>query len=379
MVKDIYLSIDNYKRALKRLQNNEKLPLINRNLAIEWIKKKEKELSDGFTKTQMITEKLRQTKTLLKYCYLMTNLCFWFKDFTKIDEKELIKFKEDFNLDKIKSLNGKTIKCKSDYFNKLIKSDFFRNFLGHELIVKKVFNGKIRKNTEEVEFITYDDFNILINHAYEPYHKATLYLLYSSGIRVGTLLNLKKSDFELKFNVKTKVHYYIIHIKSEITKSKENMSIPIVIPNANNFLTEYLKNLDENDYVINYSYSQIRNMIDEISIRANITTKPNNKRLHPHILRKSTPIYLLNNKYSVDQVKAMLGHKPSSTVIDRYVNYLGLQFEPEVTKVQTDTIITFQKELEETRKSITVLQHENDQLKERQVKIEKALELINLI
>ncbi len=47
MVVDIYNSIQAYRRALKRLQNNAELPINNRKLAVQWIIKNTKKRRVG--------------------------------------------------------------------------------------------------------------------------------------------------------------------------------------------------------------------------------------------------------------------------------------------------------------------------------------------
>ena len=60
-------------------------------------------------------------------------------------------------------------------------------------------------------------------------------------MRIGTLLNLKIKDCELRHNIETKRDYYMIHIKKEYTKSKRNRDLPLLLNETNDLLSVYLK------------------------------------------------------------------------------------------------------------------------------------------
>lgn len=363
IAKDIYKSVERFSRAVERLRTDNRLPVHNRKLAYDWILLKQKEMRNGLTLQEQAEADIRHTKTLNKYCTILTNVCYWFPDLRRITKKELEQFKDGFNLDKIKSITGKAIKDKTDFYNKVIRSHFFKKYLGHEAIVTSVFDFKQQRRETEVEFITIDDLKEMLEHTTAPYQRVALTVLFCTGMRVGTLLNVRKRDFEIKHNPKTRMSYYLCHIKKEYTKSKSNNTIQIIMPECNELLKNYLDKLQQDDYILPYSYSQIRKVILQTSQMAKVTTKPNNKAPHIHILRHSTPMYLLNLGYTTDQVKRVLCHKPSSTVIDKYVNYLGLDMEKQDTKVQMDEYIKVQDEQKQTKAQMIALQGEYDRQK----------------
>jgi integrase len=200
--------------------------------------------------------------------------------------------------------------------------------------------------------------------------------MFSTGMRVGTLLNLKVKDCELKHNVKTNMDYYLIHIQADYTKSQKNRTVPVVIPRANKLLKDYLTHLKPEDILFPYSHQGISKSLKQACMESKIRTKPTKKLVTPHVLRKSAAIYLLNKKYSIDQVKAMLGHKPSSTVIDRYVNYLGLGFENEINLVQSDSYEKVKSELENVKSQMLVMQRQKDNSDKKIEGIEKKMELL---
>ncbi|MCK5612552.1 site-specific integrase [Candidatus Pacearchaeota archaeon] len=363
-IRDYTNAVVRYERALERLASDKRLPAKNRELAVDWIKKKKEELEEDLALKEKEQDSHRRCKTLIKYCYLLTNVCFWFPDLTKITKKDLAQFKKDFFNDEIRSIGGKILKCKRDYITKVFRSGFFKNHLQLRSVVDEVFSGKMKKSKNTVEFIELDDLKKMVEIASYSYQKLILYLLFSTGMRIGTLLNMRKRDFELKYNPKTKVHYYLCHIKAEYTKSKEPRAIPIIIPECNDSLKKHMEKLKDEDFIVEIGYSAVNNLLEKVTVEAGIVTKPNKQKPHIHILRKSTAIFLLNAGYTTDQVKAWLGHKPSSTAIDVYVNYIGLSFEPEVTKVQTDELLKLQDTIKENDMKMAMLQSEYNKMRD---------------
>lgn len=364
-------SVKAFNNALERLKNDSRLPKINRDLAAKWILKHKQALGERYlSKKDREDNAYRMSRTLNKYCTMLSNMSYWFKDFKKIDKKELEQFRKDFlelegQKRTLKTLKGKTVTYKRDYINKVIKSDFFLNFLKKRDIVRDVFKNKTSTPKNSVEFITLNDVNLLIESAQFEYQKVVMGVLFSTGMRIGTLLNMKKNDFELVYNNKTNVHYYLAHIKKEYTKSQEDRTIPILIPEINDLLTKYFEKVKENDYICPVNYSGVRAFLDKLLIETKIKTKPNNKRPTIHVFRKSAANHLLNTGYSTDQVKAFLGHKPSSNAIDVYVNYSGLKFEPQISKIQTDDLLKLQETLKNNKLQMTKMQRLNDELLKR--------------
>lgn len=365
-IRDYNESLKRYDAALNRLLHDERISKKNRELCYEWVKLKEKELTDGKSKDERAQDAHRHAKTLAKYCTLLTNISFWFPDLTAITKKDLEKFKDNFLNDKIKSVNGKILKEKNDYIRKVIKSPFFKKYLGHRDIVEDVFSNRVKDKKTRPQFFLYDDLKELVSSCRYNDEKAILYLLFSTGVRIGTLLNLKFEDFELKYNSKTDMQYYLCHVKAEYTKSNADRAVPIVIPEVNEFLIKHFQHATPTDFVVNVSYASVRNLIERTASSIGLKTKPDNQPITPHIYRKSTSLFLLNNGYSLDQVKAFLGHSPSSDAIDCYANYSGLNFDPQTTKVQVDEFMKLKDKLKSQDLKMNVLLQQNDDIQRKQ-------------
>lgn len=371
-VRDYSKSIQSYKTALDRFENNDQLPKHNRKLCLKWMAQKQKELEEGLTPDQRKRDEHRRAKTMYKYVSMLTNVSHWFPDLKKITLKELKKFKDDFYNDRVKGVKGRALKCKSDYVNKVFKSDFFR-WLGHKKIVEDTFTNGVKVDAKTVEFLIEDDLAKMIKAATYDYHRVALYVLYYTGVRIGTLLNLKKNDFELKYNPKTKVSYYHLHVRRDYTKSKADRTIPVIDSKANQALTDYMEKLQGNDFLIPINYRMVYKLIQELAEKTKVRTKPSKSMPNVHTLRKSCAIYLLNKGYSTDHVKAWLGHKPSSDAIDVYVNYTGLKFEPEVARVQADELMRLEQTIKDNATHMAALQQQFDDMKDYVKKMEVSI------
>jgi hypothetical protein len=106
-------------------------------------------------------------------------------------------------------------------------------------------------------------------------------------------------------------------------------------------------------------------------------------------LRSSMACHLLKEGWSTDEVNARLGHKPSSRMIDKYVNYLALDKRKPQKKVYDSNIKRLEADLEKQKESnklqglrISNLMEENEKTKERNKKLEdmeKELDRIKML
>jgi hypothetical protein len=88
-------------------------------------------------------------------------------------------------------------------------------------------------------------------------------------------------------------------------------------------------------------------------------------------LRSSMACDLLKKGWSHDEVNARLGHKPSSRIIDRYINYLALDRQKPKAKVYQSNLRKMEFEIEKQKditKLVTMrydnLKKDQDQMKE---------------
>ena len=194
-------------------------------------------------------------------------------------------------------------------------------------------------------------------------------------LRIGETMNLMKSDFEKRYNENTKQHYYKIRIRKDITKSKKERRISTLMKESTNLLDRYLKSLKKDEILFPDSYENYRKMIQRISVKNEVKCQPDNNPVTPHVLRKSGATYWLRRGFSIDQIKARLGHKPSSRVIDAYVSYLGLDEEQSVEEIQTGDINEMTKKYNESQEQKIVQDERLKFLEEKLAKLEMDKEL----
>lgn len=134
-------------------------------------------------------------------------------------------------------------------------------------------------------------------------HKCILGLLYSSGLRIGELLNLKLEDIDSK--------RMLVNVK----QGKGNrdrltlLSEKILVQLREYYKMEKPKNwLFESPDGKKYSSTSVQAILKKSAATAGIK-----KRVHPHMLRHSFATHLLENGTDLRYIQNLLGHKSTRT------------------------------------------------------------------
>lgn len=141
-------------------------------------------------------------------------------------------------------------------------------------------------------------------------HRAIITLMYSAGLRIGELLNLKLSDINL--NRKQ------LHIKrAKGRKDRYATLAESFIPLLKNYVSTY----EPKSYFVEgtsgkpYSASSIRKVLSRSCKAAGV-----HKYVTPHTLRHSYATHLLENGVGLRHIQELLGHaKPETTMIYTHV------------------------------------------------------------
>ncbi|WBL24132.1 site-specific tyrosine recombinase/integron integrase [Zunongwangia sp. HGR-M22] len=141
-------------------------------------------------------------------------------------------------------------------------------------------------------------------------HRAIIALLYSAGLRIGELINLKVSDIDFSRNV--------IHIKQGKNRKDRVVNLSETVkPLLNNYLMTY----EPRNFLIEgrdnsaYTPSSVRNFLKISCKQAGIL-----KRVTPHTLRHSYATHMLENGVDIRYIQELLGHsKPETTMIYTHV------------------------------------------------------------
>jgi integrase/recombinase XerD len=186
----------------------------------------------------------------------------------------------------------------------------------YEKVLKKrcTINIPIAKKTTRIPtYLEKDEIVSLINCISNKKHRLMVSLLYSSGMRVSELLNLKVKDLNFK------------QLQGWVREGKGRKDRPFIIAKSLfNELTEWGNKLGNNDYLFSnkdkpMSSSTVRIILKKAAKKANIK-----KGVHPHTLRHSFATHLANNGYSASEIQPILGHKSIETTLI-YTHIANLQ------------------------------------------------------
>ncbi|WP_299778765.1 site-specific tyrosine recombinase/integron integrase [uncultured Formosa sp.] len=141
-------------------------------------------------------------------------------------------------------------------------------------------------------------------------HRTIISLLYSSGLRISELLNLKVKDLDFDRS-------QILIRQGKGRKDRMVVMSEVIKPLLYNYIHTYMPDL----YLIEgrdggiYSDSSVRRFINESAKVAKIS-----KRISPHTLRHSYATHMLENGVDLRYIQDLLGHaKPETTMIYTHV------------------------------------------------------------
>jgi len=142
-------------------------------------------------------------------------------------------------------------------------------------------------------------------------HRAILALIYSAGLRISELLNLRLSNIDVD-------RRQVIIKKSKGRKDRNIILAESFIPLLYNYIQSYTPKVyfAEGKPGRPYSDSSIRSFLKQSCRLAKIK-----KRVTPHTLRHSYATHLLENGTDIRYIQELLGHaKPETTMIYTHVS-----------------------------------------------------------
>ena len=211
--------------------------------------------------------------------------------------------------------------AKSSIVRKIISIKLFWKYLSNKYNIKDVslkidvprFRRKL-PNTLTIEEVD-DLLDIKLITAFDYRNKAMLELMYSSGLRVSELVELKLKDVDLengyvkcfgkgrKERIVPIGEVAIIYLKKYIDEYRDSMKKGYYTENI--FLNNHGKKISRQGFFL-----IIKNIAESKNINKNIT---------PHVLRHSFATHLLNNGSDLRTIQEMLGHA-SITTTQIYTN-----------------------------------------------------------
>lgn len=187
-------------------------------------------------------------------------------------------------------------------------------FLFTQVLHKKMWidirYSKTPKRLPEV--LSKEETRKLFESIKNPKHSFMIMFMYSAGLRVSELLNIKVKDLELE-----KAYGYVRNGKGG--KDRLIVLSKRLIPVLKRIIQ--IENLEETDLIFRnnknkkYSPRTIQMIIKKAVKKSGIKRK-----IHPHTLRHSFATHLIENGYDISNVQAMLGHKsPETTLIYTHI------------------------------------------------------------
>ncbi len=211
--------------------------------------------------------------------------------------------------------------AKSSIVRKIISIKLFWKYLSNKYNIKdvslKIDVPRFRRrlpNTLTIEEVD-NLLDIKLITAFDYRNKAMLELMYSSGLRVSELVELKLKDVDLengyvkcfgkgrKERIVPIGEVAIIYLKKYIDEYRDSMKKGYYTENI--FLNNHGKKISRQGFFL-----IIKNIAESKNINKNIT---------PHVLRHSFATHLLNNGSDLRTIQEMLGHA-SITTTQIYTN-----------------------------------------------------------
>ena len=158
------------------------------------------------------------------------------------------------------------------------------------------------KNEKKIPIVlTKEEVLKLIEGAQTKKSRLMIQVLYSSGLRVSEIVNLKKQDLDFNENIGW--------VRSGKGK-KDRMFI--ISKKLSNKLKKFIEKRPSWNYVFSekkpLSTRNIQKIIQKAGFKAMI-----NKQVHPHTLRHSFATHLLEDGTDIRKIQILLGHSSLST------------------------------------------------------------------
>lgn len=312
--------------------------------------------------------------TLYQYIVQLRNVNTWFKNkpLRKITKKDIQRVYDGLEEGSIQKQKGGRYKDRVSYYNKIFKSTLFRLAGGKDELAKQVivYTSKI---DNEVRYLTEEDFRKLLAFVNKPDHLLLMWLAFDIGENITALLQLKKSDFTRELDSNKDPEYRVRLRNETLKRSRRPRSEITNYPETVTLLDAYLKPLGEEEELFKYQYRNAVKFFNRIIKHSGVVCRPNKEIPSWKDLRSSMACDLLRKGWSRDEVNARLGHAPSSSEIDKYINFFALDRHVTKKKFKETQLGKLQDEIAELRENERQL---GRKLEKREKAISKILEAL---
>ncbi len=161
-----------------------------------------------------------------------------------------------------------------------------------------------RKDRKLPIVLSVDEIQRMFNVCENLKHKTILSLLYSCGLRVSELLNLKWTHIDRSRGI----------INIIAGKGKKDRQVPLD-SRLIDILTQYWREYKPKEYVLNgqfdiqYSQHSVLQVVKQLATKAHIE----NKRVYTHLLRHCSFTHLVEGGMDINLVQRLAGHSNVKT------------------------------------------------------------------
>ncbi len=162
--------------------------------------------------------------------------------------------------------------------------------------------------TDPTTYLDYHDCVALEKSALDLKERLVVSLMFRCGMRVSEVMRLQKKDIIIE---KDPTHSVVI----ATGKREKKRRIPIFV-GLQGALAAWVEPLKPEDWVFPSTYNTGRPltvrwaqyMLDRVASKAEIGYDKGGKKLHPHTLRHSLAIFLINQGMKLPKIQSILGH-----------------------------------------------------------------------
>lgn len=251
----------------------------------------------------------RLKKTILKHIYNFRSFLKLYptKNLKNISQKQIIEATYNIMISKYADRTKKDIQIFLKQYLHLFANTTKRHYMIDHFI-KIIPTSEIKVPDH---LISHSDFEKIINYLEKSEHKLMVKILYSTGMRITELFNIKHTQETIQFTP----HGVWIHTRGKRTQGENPKGIYkyFMIFFVEDF-KKYIKTISCGDYLFTISYTYFRVLLKNAVEKNNL-----NFRIYPHLFRH-TQATALFRQFSDQQVYKVMNWSPNSKMAKVYSN-----------------------------------------------------------